>query len=112
METITTPWTIDEFKVYVLLYCSNAEGLDVKEMHDLIKYKVGYSVFRNVCREFTRDSDFTCIQKIQEKGKELNLQKSDLKNLLSEVRDFLEESGHNQAYDQIIRKHVRRMLSD
>lgn len=111
-NTTATQWSLDQFKVYVLLYCANAEGLDVQEMHDLIKYKVGYSIFRQVCREFSQDSDFTCIHKIQEQGKALNLQKAELKMLLTEVREFLEESGHNNAYDQLIRKHVRRMISE
>jgi len=60
-----TNWTKDEFHMYLLIYCANADFVESKVEIDFIKEHVPNADFDKIHSEFNEDNDFQSVQKIQ-----------------------------------------------
>ena len=57
-------WTKEELKIYILIYCSNADFLESKIEVDFIKSRIKTDKFEKIHSEFEDDNDYQSIQKI------------------------------------------------
>ena len=64
MKSETKKWTKTELQIYILLLCSNADSVETEDEINLIKSKVDKKTFRNIYREFSKDTEEARFEKI------------------------------------------------
>ena len=64
-----TDWTFDEFKAYLLLEAAHADMEFSKAEDNFIHKRVGNQVFEKIYSEFSDDSDYQRITKLQDAAK-------------------------------------------
>ncbi len=65
MKKTNIHWTKEELKIYILIYCANADFSESKIEIDYIKSKMQPNNFEKIHNEFENDNDYQSIQKIQ-----------------------------------------------
>ncbi|NMH88798.1 hypothetical protein [Flavivirga algicola] len=107
MREIKTNWTNEELKIYILIYCANANFSESKFEIDFIKSKIETSNFEKIHQEFKEDNDYQSIQKIQLSIKNQGYTNGDLGILFKEIKElFLSD----KKYD-VLEKNLNRGLS-
>jgi hypothetical protein len=100
-------WTKDDLKIYILIYCSNADFSESKLEKKYIKSKVESSDFDKIHQEFDNDKDYQSIQKIQASIAEHNFHNTDL--LINEIMElFLIDHEMDILEENLLRglKHI------
>jgi hypothetical protein len=82
-----THWTIDEFRVYLLLYAAHADFFETEEERETILAGCDSQTYKRIHREFDQDNDYQHIEKIIIHLKAFHLSREHVKNLLSEMDD-------------------------
>jgi hypothetical protein len=107
MKKINTNWTKEELKIYVLIYCANADFSESKFEVDFIKSKIQTSNFEKIHAEFEQDNDYQSIQKIQLSMEEHGYTNDETNRLFGEIKElFLSD----KKYD-ILEQNLYRGLS-
>ena len=75
MESIVTNWSKIELRTYFLIYCANADFDAAKEDFDYIASRTDQVIYQKMLKEFSKDSDYQSIQKIQKSLKAQKKQK-------------------------------------
>ena len=57
MEETSPNWTKEELKIYILIYCANADFSESKLETEYIKSKIQTSNFDKIHAEFENDND-------------------------------------------------------
>ncbi|MFD1551772.1 hypothetical protein DNU06_02265 [Putridiphycobacter roseus] len=79
-------WTKEELKIYLLIYCANADFSETKSEIAFIKSKIKTSNFEQLHAEFDKDNDYQSIQKIQLSMKENGYSKEDKDALFEDIK--------------------------
>lgn len=104
MKEVTVNWTKEDLKVYILVYCANADFTESKFEIDLIKSKIQSSDFNKIHTEFENDNDFLSIQKIQYSVKEHGYSHEEIDVLLSEIKElFLSDGKYDVLEENLFR---------
>ena len=107
MKKINTNWTKEELKIYILIYCANADFSESKFEVDFIKSKIQTSNFEKIHAEFEQDNDYLSIQKIQLSIEEHGYTNDETNRLFEEIKElFLSD----KKYD-ILEQNLYRGLS-
>ena len=107
MKKSNTNWTKEELKVYILIYCANADFSESKFEVDFIKSKIKTSNFENIHAEYEQDNDYQSIQKIQLSMEEHGYTNDEKDRLFGEIKElFLSD----KKYD-ILEQNLYRGLS-
>lgn len=93
MSTTHTNWTKEDFIIYTLLYCANADFVEEKPELDFIKSKIHHSNLENLKLEFSQDNDFTSIQKISDYIEAHNYSAEDKQKLVEDIRKLFVSDG-------------------
>jgi hypothetical protein len=80
-------WTMDEFRIYLLLYAAHADFAETEEERDRILARCDSQAYKRIHREFDQDNDYQHIEKIIVHLKAFKLSKVHIKTLLSEMND-------------------------
>ena len=86
MKKTNINWTKEELKIYILIYCSNADFSESKLEIDYIKSKIQTNNFEKIHNEFEKDNDYQSIQKIQSSIKEHHYENDE--SLLREIMEL------------------------
>ena len=86
MKKVNTNWTKEELKIYILIYCSNADFSESKLEIDYIKSKIQTNNFEKIHHEFEKDNDYQSIQKIQSSIKDHHYENDE--SLLREIMEL------------------------
>ena len=65
MNNNTPNWTKEELKIYILIYCANADFSESKFEIDFIKSRIKSENYEKIHAEFEDDNDYRSIQKIK-----------------------------------------------
>jgi hypothetical protein len=96
-------WSIEDFKMYMLIYCMNANFIESQDEIDLIKSKFKEGAYKRIHKEFEKDNDFQSIEKLQKAFEDLGLEKNDVEMLFDEVKEvFLSDGKFDQAEQGIL----------
>ncbi len=107
MGETKTNWTNEELKIYILIYCANADFYESTFEIDFIKSKIRTSNFEKIYQEFKEDNDYQSIRKIQLSIKNQGYTDSDMDTLFKEIKElFLSDN----KYD-LLEKNLNRGLS-
>lgn len=66
MTSKSNKWTKEEFHIYILLLCANADSEETPEEIDLIKKKVSTETFEKIHNEFKLDSEEERFEKVDD----------------------------------------------
>ncbi len=64
MNDITTDWTKQEFKAYLLSYCAKSNFFESEEEKEEILHLVSNDTYTKIHKELGRDNDYQSVQKI------------------------------------------------
>lgn len=103
-------WSKEELKVYILLLCAKADGMEVLEEIDLIKSKTSLQTFEPIYAEFAVDSEEDSIEKIEDTIARLKYSEVELSELKKDIHEVFyadknfsrKEINLNQILDNII----------
>jgi len=101
-------WTKEELKIYILIYCSNADFIESKLEIDYIKSKLQNSNFEKIHAEFEEDNDYQSIQKIL-----LSIKEHDCKNdktLMKEIMELFLSDGKYDILEQNLYRGLKHIL--
>ena len=86
MKEFDTSWSREELKVYLMIYCANADFHESKIESDFIKAKHPDTDFDAIHEEYNEDTDFQRIQKIRLTAKRHNYSKPEIDELFEEMK--------------------------
>jgi len=96
MNKKITNWTKEELKVYILIYCANADFSESKFEVDFIKSKIKTNNFDKIHAEFEEDNDYQSIQKIQLSVEEHGYTNDEKNRLFGEIKElFLSDKKYD-----------------
>jgi hypothetical protein len=103
-------WTKEEFKIYLLLYCANADFTESKAEIDLIKLKGQHSNFDKIHAEFESDNDYQSIQKIQAAIAHQGYSANEIESLYDEIKELFLSDGKYDVLEQNLYLGLRHIL--
>ena len=112
MENISTNWTREELKAYILLYCAHADFIETQEEIDYIKSKVSEADYQKIHDEFEKDSDYESIQKIEYTIEKYNYTKAEIDSLFERIKELFYLDGEYSAAEQSIFIGLKHLLGD
>ena len=93
MSTPKTNWTKEDFIIYTLLYCAHADFVEEKLELDYIKSKINTSNLEDLKLEFSKDNDYTSIQKISDYIEAHNYTDTEKLKLVAEIQNLFVSDG-------------------
>jgi len=101
-------WTKEELKIYILIYCSNADFNESQLEIDYIKSKLQNSNFEKMHAEFEQDNDYQSIQKIMASIKAHRCEHD--KTLLKEIMELFLSDGKYDILEQNLYRGLKHIL--
>lgn len=104
MKEINNNWTKEELRIYLLIYCANANYTESKFELQFIKSKIKTSNFDKIHYEFENDNDYQSIQKIQSSIEEHGYSNDEVNSLLKEIEAlYLCDNKHDIMEQNLFR---------
>jgi hypothetical protein len=100
MKEFDTTWTKEELKVYILIFCANANFSESKAETAFIKSKTIGNCFERIHDEFDKDNDYQSIQKIRSALDKYGYLKDDRGRLFKEVKELFLSDGKYDILEQ------------
>ncbi len=110
MHNITTDWTKEEFKAYLLLYASKSDQHISEEEKELILENISNEGYQKLKEELDEDNDFQSIQKIMYTINKYNYTKGDIEQLLIDVKNLFMADGHFDTLEKNMLVALKRIL--
>jgi uncharacterized protein YlbG (UPF0298 family) len=100
MTDFTTTWTKEELKIYMLIYCANANFKESEDEIDFIKSKIESSDFKKIHKEFEKDNDYQSIEKIRAAVDRFGYTKDDTDELIKEMEGLFASDDDFDTLEQ------------
>ncbi|HNQ68783.1 MAG TPA: hypothetical protein PKN32_10420 [Bacteroidales bacterium] len=110
MEKNNTNWTKEELKIYILIYCANADFLESKSEIDFIESKMQTSNYEKIHAEFENDNDYQSIQKIRLSIKEHGYTNDEINSLFREIKELFLSDKKYDILEQNLNRGLSRIL--
>ncbi len=107
---MNTNWTKEDLKIYILIYCANADLSESKHEINFIKEKIQNSNFDKIRDEFEKDNEYQSIQKIQTSIKENGYSKVAINNLFDEIKELFKSDDNYDVMEQNLFRGLNRIL--
>ena len=98
MSTANSNWTKEDFIIYTLIYFANADYVEEKLELDYIKSKINTSNLESLKEEYSKDNDYTSIQKIYAYIEEHDYTDEDKDKLIEDIKALFWSDG---KYDSL-----------
>ncbi len=103
-------WTKEELKIYVLIYCANANYSESKDEKKFIKSRADTDEYIKMHAEFEKDNDFQSIQKIQTAMEHNNYSQEEKDELFGEVKAMFITDGEVDILEENIFRGLHHIL--
>lgn len=103
-------WTREELKIYVLIYCANANFSESKGEKKFIKSRAESADYLKMHAEFENDNDYQSIQKIQTAIEHNKYSQADKDALFGEVREMFMNDGETDILEENIFRGLHHIL--
>ena len=110
MKEFDTNWTEEELKVYILIFCANANFSESKAETAFIKSKTIGNCFERIHDEFDKDNDYQSIEKIRLTLEKYGYLKDDTGRLFNEVKDLFLSDGKYDILEQNLFRGLNHIL--
>lgn len=111
MSEITTDWTKQEFKAYLLSYCAKANFFESEDEKEEILNLVSNETYKKVHKELGKDNDYQSLQKILYNLEKFDYSKSDLNKLIEDVQHLFMADGTIDLLETNMLSSLRRLIS-
>ncbi len=100
MKEFEPNWTEEELKVYILIFCANADFSESKAETAFIRSKTTGDCFERIHDEFDRDNDYQSIEKIRLTLGKYGYVKEDTDRIFKEVKELFLSDGQYDLLEQ------------
>jgi len=101
--SLTTDWTREEFRAYLLLYAANANFFESEDEKEAILRMVRPQVYKKIHKELDRDNDYQSIEKILYTIEKYDYSDKVIGDFLLEIEHVLNSYGqHDLMEDQLL----------
>ena len=110
MKEVDTNWSKEELKVYILIYCANANFLESKAEKDFIISKIKGNSFERIHEEFDMDNDYQSIQKIRLALEKYGYSKEVAGQTFKEMEELFLSDGKYDILEQNLSRGLNHIL--
>lgn len=103
-------WSKEELLAYILLYVANSDLHESSEEKEFILARVNKDTFANVHKEFNKDNDFQCIQKIIKSIEAHDYSRDDYALLFADIKLLLYADGEVKTMEKATLMFLRKIL--
>ena len=103
-------WNKDDLRVYVLLYCANADLVFKEEEQVYINEKIDSAKYNKILKEFNDDNDYQSIKKIEESIAHLGYNEEQLNTLIAEMKELFWADGDFDNVERAILRQLEHIL--
>ena len=107
---MNTNWTKEDLKIYLLIYCANADFSESKHELNFIKEKIQNSNLDKIRDEFEKDNEYQSIQKIQTAIKEHGYSKIAINSLFEEIKELFISDDNFDTQEQNLFRGLNKIL--
>jgi len=100
MKEFDTQWSKEELKAYILIYCAEANFIELKVESDFIKSRIKGDSFIRIHDEFDKDNDYQSIQKIRQTLEKYGYSKDETRRLVEELKGLFLSDGKYDILEQ------------
>jgi hypothetical protein len=111
MSEITTDWTKQEFKAYLLSYCAKSNFFESDEEKKEILNLVSNETYDKIHKELGRDNDYQSVQKILHNLEKFNYSKDELNRLVEDVQRLFMADGTIDLLETNMLSALKRLVS-
>ncbi len=105
MAYTPTDWDAEEFKAYVLLYCSTADFELNNRERNIIKSKIGGRSFREIHKEFEKDSPTVRMDKIRTAAERFRYSEQPTRLMIADIMAlFVSDGSYNTQEKELLNK--------
>jgi len=105
MTEYITKWAPEEFKAYVLMYCSTADFVMSNKEKKLIRSKIDTKSYRRLHKEFYSDSESVRVAKIRSTAGRYRDSEHPPKNLITDVMAlFISDGTYSKLESDLLAK--------
>ena len=110
MEAVNLTWSYEEFKIYVLIFAAESNQVITTEETDFIEAKFDALLIKIIQKEINKDNDFQRLQKIMAYIEQNNLSKTDLDEILKEIRAVYQSDGKFDLIEQGVFQFLEKLF--
>ena len=103
-------WSKEDLRVYIMLYCANADSNIDKDEIEFIKNKTHNAKYNDLRKEFDKDNDYQGTQKIEGAIKRLGYNENQIEVLVEELKELFWADGNFDTMENAILRHIKRIL--
>jgi len=112
MSDFITSWTKEEMRVYLLIFCANADFVELKGETDFIKARTKKAVYKKMHAEFDTDNDYESIQKIRTAFKKFNYSSNDTEMIFNEIKALFEADDDYSILEKNVYLGLKHILEE
>jgi len=98
-------------KIYILIYCANADFSESKDELDFIKNKIQSSNFDAIHKEFDMDNDYQSLEKIKSTIDRFSYTKDETEVLKNEMKELFNSDENFDTLEQNMFLGLKNILS-
>ncbi|MDG1659657.1 MAG: hypothetical protein P8H56_13845 [Crocinitomicaceae bacterium] len=98
-------------KIYILIYCANADFSESKDELDFIKNKIQSSNFDAIHKEFDMDNDYQSLEKIKSTIDRFSYTKDETEVLKNEMKELFNSDENFDPLEQNMFLGLKNILS-
>ncbi len=110
MSEISTDWSREEFKAYLLLYAARSNYFESEEEKEIILGVVSPESYKHIHREIEHDNDYQSIEKILYNIRKFNYSKEEIHRLVEDVQRLFLSNGEVDLLESNFIHALRRLL--
>jgi len=110
MKNIQTNWSKEELKIYLLIYCANADFIESTDEIDLIKSEIDEPTYKKLHKEFNHDNDFQTIEKIENTVERLGFSTTEIDELIEEIKHLFTADDNFDIQEHNLFNALKKLL--
>lgn len=109
---ITSDWTKEEFKAYLLLYAAHADFFRDDAEKETILSMVDRQTYERILRELEKDNDYQRIQKIITKLERFQYSNETLNELLKDIQRVFNSNNEKNEMEEAMLISLKKIFKE
>jgi hypothetical protein len=110
MNNLKSTWTKEEMKIYLLIFCANADFVELKVETDFIKARANKAVYKKMHIEYDKDNDYQSIQKIRSAFEDFNYSLNETEIIFNEIKELFLSDDDFSILERNVLQGLRHIL--
>jgi len=110
MAEYITKWTLEEFKAYLLMYCSTADFVMSNKEKKLIRSKIDTKSYRRLHKEFFSDSESVRLAKIRSTAERYRDTEHSANSLIKDIMALFISDGSYSKLESDLLEQLKSLL--